>query len=210
MRRILIIVLTYVSFATFGQSSGDHLEPTEGYFNMYGHHYDYYPFIYKHLIKGLSYNTVARIVTLPSFSPENVLSIETTDNRKSYKVIYKICKKSIWYSDNRDKTNVIKYEKEVDSAIVNLIEKVFDKALLQTKYYEDFRMGLDGVNYIFSSKIKAGQVWSPKEGTKMNDLVELGELLIAFAQSDGNDDRVKLNQEIMDRGRKLLSRLSGD
>lgn len=210
MKRILIIFLTYVSLTTFGQPNGDHLEPTEGYFNMYGHHYDYYPFIYEHLIKGLSYNTVARMVTLPSFSPEYVLSVETTDNGKSFKVIYKICKESIWYSEKRDKIKVIKYEKDLDSAMVNLIEKIFDKVLLKTKYYKDFRMGLDGVNYIFSSKIKAGQVWSPKDGTKMNDLVELGELLIEYAQLNSNDDRLKLNQEIMDRGKKLLSRLNGD
>lgn len=44
----------------------------------------------------------------------------------------------------------------------------------------------------------------------MSGLLDLGELLIAFAQANSNDDRVKLNQEITERGKKLISRLGED
>ena len=215
MRRVLILIGTVFSLTTFGQSAGDHLEPTGGYFNMYRHEYEYYPFIYKHLIKDISWNPIARVLTLPSFSPENVLSIESIDREeKIFKVIYKVCKESIWYREgDKNDIEVIKYEVGIDTTTVNLIRRVFTKAISETRYYEDPGMGLDGVTYIFSAfelgaGIRAGEVWSPDEGTKMNDLVEFVDLLISLAKSDKEDDRLKLRKQIKDKGDKLLKRLS--
>src|SRR5690606_19701055 len=146
MRRVLILIGTVFSLTTFGQSAGDHLEPTGGYFNMYRHEYEYYPFIYKHLIKDISWNPIARVLTLPSFSPENVLSIESIDREeKIFKVIYKVCKESIWYREgDKNDIEVIKYEVGIDTTTVNLIRRVFTKAISETRYYEDPGIGVIG------------------------------------------------------------------
>lgn len=217
MARIFIsLLLIITSLSTFGQSGEDHLEPAEGYFNMYKYRYDYYPFIYKHLIKDLSDRPIARMLTLPSFEPENVLSIEAYNHKgKGYKLIYRVCKESIWYKQDKDSVEVVEYEKEIDSTMAGLIEMIFQKVLLETKYFEDSQMGLDGVNYIFSGfngyfGIRAGEVWSPSKGTKMYELVLIGDYLIELAKSDNDTDSLVFKNAIMRQGEKLLKRLEDE
>ena len=216
MRRLLILLLPLLSLTTFGQPGEDHLEPTDGYFNMYGFLHDYYPFIYEHLIKDLSDNPVARMLMLSSFSPENVVSIESADSEeKSYKVIFKECKENLWYKENKNTIEVTAYEQDIDTATVNLVRKVFKKVFFKTSYYDNNLMGPDGVRYIFTgfvldSGIRTGEVWSPDEGTKMDELVGLGESLIRLAKANNDDDRLKFNKEIKDKGQRLLKRLRSE
>jgi hypothetical protein len=214
MRRSLILLLISFSLSTFAQSREDHLEPTEAYFSMYRHQYEYYPFVYKHLIKDLSWDPVARILTMPSFSGENVLSIENANKEDTkFKVIYKICKESIWYKKNKDSIEVISFENDIDSTTVILIKKIFGKVLADTRYNKQARAGLDGVNYIFTGfflglGVRSGEVWSPANGTKMHDLIELGELLRELAKSENSDNRIKLESEIKTKGERLLKRMN--
>lgn len=214
MRRSLILLLIPFSLSTFGQSREDHLEPTEGYFSLYRHQYEYYPFVYKHLINDLSWDPVARILTMPSFSGENVLSIESTNKEDTkFKVIYKICKESIWYKKNNDSIEVISFENDIDSTTVILIKKIFGKVLADTRYNKKASAGLDGVTYVFTGfflgfGVRSGEVWSPANGTKMHDLVELGDLLIELAKSDNSDNRMKLESGIKIKGERLLKRLN--
>jgi hypothetical protein len=210
-----------MSSRIFGQSlmepnDQDHLEPPESYFAIWDHEKDYFPFIYKHLLKDLSDRPVARLLILPSFFPENVVSVESMDKDDlKYRIIYKTCSESVWKRKNRNAVEVIKYEGEVDSAIVNVIKKVFRIALLKTRYNEIDGIGFDGVSYIFSgtfglSATLSGEIWSPNEGTKMYELVEFGESMIALAKADNNSDRQRLKKEIKENGERLFKRISGE
>jgi len=217
MRNVFIWVFTLISTLTFGQSKEDHLEPTECYFDT--RDLDYYSFIYKHLIKDLSYDPVARMLVLPSFSAENVVSIEGVDrdNReyRKFKVIYKTCKKSIYYEKRRNLTKVITYENEIDSASVRLVRQIFKLILSDTKYNKNDLSGLDGETYIFSGFFlgfgtQTGQIWSPRGGTKMSALVELGNCLIQIAKSYDNVDRKKYKIDLKIKGENLLTKLTQD
>ncbi len=200
---------------TFGQPKEDHLEPTDCYFDT--NDLNYYSSIYKHLIKDLSYDPVARMLVLPSFSAENVVSIEGVDreNReyRKFKVIYKTCKKSIYYKKRRNYTKISTYENEIDSVTVRLVNQIFKLVLSDTRYNKNVLSGLDGETYIFSGFFigfgtQTGQIWSPDEGTKMSGLVELGNTLIQFAKSDNNVDRDKCKMNLRIKGENLLTRLN--
>jgi hypothetical protein len=215
MRHTIILFSILISSTTFGQSSEDHLEPAQSYFNMYNHEKDYYPFIYKHLLADISDGQVISMLTMPSFTPESLMCLENIDKEgKKYKVIYKVCTESIWCKKNRNEIEVTRYEEEIDTATANLIKKVFKTALLQTKFKEQKDIGLDGVTYVVSGNFGlsgtfSGEVWSPNEGTKMYDLIEFGEAIISLAKSDNNSDRLKFKATIKDKGGKLFKRLNG-
>lgn len=200
------MLLTYLSLTVLAQPE-DHLEPTDGYFNMHAHHYEYYPFIYKHLLKDLSGRPVAQMLTLPSRTPESVVSIERTRGSELYKVIYKVCKESIWFSKDREKNEVITYEKDIDTTMVFLIQQVFEEMLLETRYYEGIYLSLDGVTYIFCSKAKSGKVTTPRNETKVNDFAALGLLMIELAKSNNKDDELRIQTEIKTRAKGLLNKL---
>jgi len=210
MKSFALIILTLVSLTSFGQE--DHLLPTGDYFNLYKHERDYYPYVYKHLFKDLSDTPLARVLTLPSFSPENVLSVENADKEEeNYKVVYVIGKESIWYKKNRDVLDVMRYEEPIDTTLVRIIASVFKQATAQVKYLSDnsYGIGTDGVTYVFTTFVagqgnRSGEVWSPHEGTKMNQLVEFSQALIQLTQSDNDNDRIKFKEEIRRKGQRLL------
>ena len=210
MRSFVLTFLTLVSLSSFGQE--DHLLPTGDFFNLYSHERDYYPYVYKHLFKDLSDTPLARVITLPSFSPESVLSIENVDREKeNYKLIYVIGKESIWYKKNRNTLDVTRYEEPIDTALVRIIRRVFKAATTQVKYLSDdsWGAGLDGVTYIFTTFVvgqgnRSGEVWSPDEGTKMIQLIEFAQALIQLAQADSDNDRVKFRKEIRKTGERLV------
>ena len=214
MKSLALTFLTLVSVSSFGQE--DHLVPTGDYFNLYNHERDYYPYIYKHLFKDLSDTPLARVLTLPSFSPENVLSVENVDKEKeNYKVIYVIGKESIWYKKNRNALEVMRYEEPIDTTLVRIISRVFRQATAQVKYpsEDSYAIGLDGVTYVFTTFVaghgnRSGEVWSPDEGTKMNQLVEFTQALIQLAQSDNDNDRTKFKEAIRRKGQRLLVALN--
>lgn len=210
MRSFVLTFLILASLSAFGQE--DHLLPTGDFFNLYSHERDYYPYVYKHLFKDLSDTPLARVITLPSFSPESVLSVENVDRGKaSYKLIYIIGKESIWYKKNRNTLDVTRYEEPIDTILVNIIRSVFKEATAQVKYLSDdsWSAGLDGVTYIFTTFVvgqgnRSGEVWSPDEGTKMNQLIEFAQALIKLAQADNDYDRLTFKKEIRKKGETLL------
>lgn len=210
-----LIFLTLLSLRVFGQTE-DHLLPTENFFSLYKHEIEYYPYISKHLLKDLSDSPLARMITLPSFSPENVVSVESVDkDEKTFKVIFITGKESIWYKTNKNTLETTRYEETIDTSLVTIIKKVFKKATSQVRYMSDdsWAGGLDGVTYIFSAFAvgqgnRSGQVWSPDQGTKMNELVEFGDAMIQLAKSDNDNDRLKFKKEIKAKGERLLKGLN--
>ncbi len=198
MRQILTCGLLIVSFNLFSQS--DRLLPIGDFFNIYEHERDYYPHIYNHLIKGLAWTPVARIVVLPSFSAEHVISIEPTENEIDFHLVYKTCKENIWYSKDRTKIKTETHEIALDSSFAILMGKVFTKATTEVKYPTEPQWGLDGVTYIMSAFVKnhgmqTGETWSPVEGTRMRKLVDTSHKLISLTTA-ARADKEKLKRAI--------------
>jgi hypothetical protein len=211
MKRTLTILLTYLSLTTFAQPE-DHLEPTDSYLNMDDYRREYYSFVYKHLVKDLQDRPVARMLTLPSRHPESVVSVErvagSSKFNPQFKLVYKVCKESIWFSEERDKVELIKYENSIDTATVFLIEELFEKMIFKTRYYDALDLPFEGATYIFCSGTRSGEVSTPRAETKVNELAELGRLMIELAKSDKEDDRFKLSSEIRNRAKGLIERLA--
>jgi len=199
---VLIALLTCASLTISAQSDDDHLEPVAGYLSNDEH--EYYSFIYKHLIEDLYNRPIAWMLTMPGRAPENVVSIEHT--KESFKVSYKICKESIWFSEEKEKNEVITYEQDIDTATVVLIETVFRKVLLEARYRNDFHMPFSGPVYIFSSGIMSGQASTPGDGTKMGELAGIGQVMIALAKSSTKEDQIKFNKELRIRAEKFLKK----
>jgi hypothetical protein len=208
MRQILTYGLLFVSFCSFGQS--DRLLPVRDYFNNFEHERDYYPHVFNYLIDGLSLTPTARVVILPSFSEEHVISIEKLDHEKDFSLIYKKCKESIWYSKNRTKILTETHKIPIDSSFAILMGKVFTKATIEVRYPTEPQWGLDGTTYIMSTYvpeygIQTGETWSPKEGTRMGQLVDISYKLILMTTAS-KTDKNKLINDIHVIGTDFLNR----
>ncbi len=201
---ILLIPIIFLNTETLGDY--DHLEPIDNYFTNYGKEYDYY--IDKILLTPLYNLLIARIIIKPSFQKEYVISIDVTNNaryiddpkiilnyKEEYFLTYIEPQTQIWsyYITKKDlssiKTNIIKIGIDEDFAIK--VQEIFNKAILQTRYFENGSGGLDGTSYYFMSfktdaGIIGGKTWSPKKGTKMFHLTEIAFKLKEIATSNEN------------------------
>lgn len=210
MRSVILTFWIVVSLESFAQD--DHLLPADGFFNLYTHEREYYPYIYKHLLKDLSDTPLARLITLPSFTPESVLSVESVGwNKEDYKLIYVIGRESIWYKKNKNTLEVTRYEEPLDTDLVGMIREIFKEVTAQVRYLSDDSrsVGLDGITYVFTTFVagqgnRSGQVWSPDEGTKMNRLIEFTRVMIQLAQSDSAIERQTFKNELRRKGSRLL------
>jgi hypothetical protein len=81
-------------------------------------------------------------------------------------------------------------EQEVDSDTADLVERVWSVALGEMRIPSpgEGNLGLDGVSYYFwkaGAPAKVGRSWSPRKGSRMAELVNLGGSLAAVADSLG-------------------------
>lgn len=186
MKRITILTAIILAFYTTNEikAQSDHLEPASGIFDCYNYQFDYYSKVRKVLFKDLADSPEIRFLVMPSFTPENVLDIEFDRENKKYYLVYHICEKMIWYNKAWELTKVKKTRKEITKESVELIKKLFETAIQETKYPEEKLLGLDGTKYYFSVHTQTGTVWSPSEGTKMERLVNFGYKLIQLVKTD--------------------------
>ena len=197
-------------------SEGGHLEPVRGIYDIYDYQFKYYSQVRKILFNGLTEPQI-RFLMMPSFYPENVLDIEFDGSKNKYYIIYHICEEIIWYNrDNLENIKVIKFKSEIDEESVKLIKSLFGIAIAQSKFpptVEEggpFTIGTDGTTYYFTINeygygIKSGQIWSPKDGTKMGKLVAIGEELIELATS--KKEIVKIDEKLQQKIEKLIDEL---
>lgn len=186
--RLFIKIIILVFFTTtdlMGQV--DHLTPVGGIFDIYDYQFEYYSKIRTILFDGLTDSPTIRFLVKPSFSPESVLDIQQNKDTKKYLITYHICNKMIWYNENLDKIKVKKFTKEISEESVELIKSLFLKFILQTRYTTEPCIGLDGTTYVFSVNdwgMKSGTTWSPPANSKMRQLVDIGQELIALATNN--------------------------
>jgi len=200
-----------------GNNGGDHLEPVRGIYEIYDFQFEYDLKVRKVLFDGLSDSPEVRFQVMPSFTPENVLDIEFDRVKNKYYLIYHICEKIIWYSDeDLENVKVSKFKAEIDKKSVDLIKSLFGTAISQVKFPptikegEMISVGLDGENYFFTINeygygIKSGTVWSPNKGSKMDKLITIGNQLIELAMS--KKEIVTIDETTCKEIKKLISEI---
>ena len=222
MKKIYQFAVILVLFCNNGtleaQKTSSHLLPVKGIFGIYDYQFEYYSKVRKVLFNGLTDKPEIRFQVMPSFTPESVLDIER-DGGKCY-LIYHICDKMIWNNTSWEEVEVIKFKSEIDSESVRLIKSLFEIATAQVRYperiinpdgLEAITVRVDGENYYFSTYIndghgvRAGTVWSPKKGSKMEKLVMIGNKLIELAKSE--KERVTFDTELKKSIENLIEEL---
>jgi len=203
MKKITIAIATLFSIISLNSAMAqqNHLIPEVGIFNTTNSHLEYCSKVRKVLFQGLEFRPLARLLILPSFTPENVVEIEfDRANNKMY-VVYQIAEKMIWNNDNWEQIKLTKIKKEIAKESAQLIIKLFQTAVGETKQSDDERItivgenyqltvqhaSVDGENYIFTANIpipKIGTTLSPPAESKMGRLVSVGLQLITLAKSD--------------------------
>lgn len=204
--KLVIICLTFLLInCTLMKSQTDHLEPLDGIFSIYNFEFEYSIKVRNILFEGLSDSPEIRFLILPSFSPENVLDVHYSKKHNKYFMVYHICDTMIWDNKDLKSIKVLEYKKEISKKSVDLIKSLFKNAVLKTKYSDDKTIRLDGVVYYFSYNemgIKSGKIWSPKVGSKMDRLVEIGLELIELSKN--NDKNVEFNNALVDKIQRLV------
>jgi len=169
----------------------DHLEPIGS---------KYFSNAKELLFEGMNDLQIVQIIVIPAFGTESFLAIEIdTSNFEDPKFNFKNAKYNLVYykhkiikepnveNEKSDKVEVIKYRKEINASSVMLVDKLFESAILHTRYPGNF--GLDGVRYIFTSNYgqKAGMYWGagiPSKVTKMGKLTSIGNKLFEMVKSE--------------------------
>ena len=198
----LTLEFIIISFLpTFGQ---EHLEPVSGFYYTFDHQFEYYSKIRNILFKGLTDTPILRFVVVPSFTQEHVLDIEGNDGK--YYLVFQKVDKPIWGNNHPEAIELKTYRKEIAKESVDLVQKLFLSALEQTRYPERGTHGNDGVNFFFSTwgdfQLLSGTVWSPREGTKLRRLSDIGYDLISMTQADGKE--VTLKPHVKEKIEKLM------
>jgi hypothetical protein len=202
---LLFQITVITSVPNQAKAQDDNLKPVNGVFSEYNYEFDYYSLVRKILFQGFSDNPEARLVIIPSFSPESALDIEKGSDNNTYYLIYHKANPNIWYSGGKKKINVDSIKAEIDLNSFWLIKTLFLTAINKVKYESDSlrSVGTDGTNYYFSVSDmgqKEGVIWSPAAGSKMNRLVEIGTHLIQLMSEEAEviSFDTKFSKEIMD------------
>lgn len=171
----------------------DYLTPVDGYFSSYQHINEYYSKLREVLYTDPyteSIRLLARVVGIPTFYSEYVLSIEETDNH--YYLIYNLADDNIFSSSSLklgEKVAFSTRKAAISEELALSISRLFNTAIQQVKYPPTApRTGFDGTRFIFITSqqgigIRAGQTWSPIIGTDLGALVEIVNHLQSLAIS---------------------------
>jgi hypothetical protein len=221
MNKLILLFLIAFSGITQAQTDDDHLEPVNGTFDIYNFQFEYYSKVRKILFRDLSDNPEIRFMTMPSFSPENVLQIECDRDRKNYYCTFHICDNIIWYNKDKDWENITvkKYRKAIEKQSAELIKSLYELAISQTRFYKIKKnengdvlvtIRADGNDYYFSVNKygqKSGTVWSPGKNTKMAELVAISNELIEKTKEENEGAGIVFDNDFRERIKNLTALL---
>lgn len=169
--------------------------PEEGYFSSYQHHDEYYGRIRHVLLDSLASQFAVRIVVVPSFSPEYMLSIEPGKTRSEFVLIHRMVSRSIWSEQfnqkNYETIRVNERRKNIPQPLAPDLIKLFGMAVNQTRFPEQRSLGTDGTNYyvvVNNFGLRGGYTWSPRRGSLMEKLVAIIDQLTPFVLHDQSAD----------------------
>lgn len=154
----------------------DHLEPEQGDLTAYDFSLEYHSNVRSYLLKSLSDRPIVRMVVLPSFTPEYVISLDQIGD--DYYQVTKIeMDSNIWYSRNPEEIKRSVKTKMINSEIADSLSSLYLIALSKTKYPAEPMIYTDGINYHFAAVANFGvhtaTKHSPRQGTRIAQLVEI-------------------------------------
>lgn len=193
---LVIVLIPYKCFAAL--IIKDHLNPAQNLFTVPDIAGVYYLQVKKILLKDSPLYSVARMIVLPSFEPEWMISINKTSGG-AFELEYVVVNQQIYANRQPDKIRVIKKSVAIPKDISTKIQAIWERALLGTQYDESMSFGFDGTAYIFSSYIQGknfyvGEKWTPAENTYTGALTHLGEFMRDYVGTAG--DKAILNKII--------------
>lgn len=173
----------------------DNLEPESGFFSSSDTKCSYYPKVRNILCNNLEYYTEARVVVLPPFSQEYLISLDSK-NGQTY-LTYRIAKDQIWHNRKKSIIECENHEIVFDPSVAMKIHELFYLATSRAKYSNDRILEEDGTSYIFVAfetgfGLRSGFTKSPKAGN-MQELVKITDWLVNCAK----EGKI-LNQKEMD------------
>lgn len=204
---LLILAITASNFYLFGQE--DHLLPGKNILGVDDFQFDYYSEVRKVLFDNLSDDTEIRFLVLPSNGSERILMIENDKKTERYYLVYRIAHENIWriYYHTKEgkkisKISVDTWRVEIDKENVELIKSLFIAAVKQTKYPKEEIVGVDGTDFYFQVNTgwfgqKEGIIWSPKAGSLMSDLVDIGFTLMEIPKK--TNSKVLIDSDLSNR-----------
>lgn len=197
---ILILSFALTTFLCFGQK--EHLEPAKDFKQYEGVLKEYYDNVFSKLYEGFSQTPYARYTSMPSFSKEYAISVETINNK--HYIISNSFSENFWYAKKRNKVKLVSNKTEIDNDLYLKIGELFQILAEQTKKPENEIMGLDGVTYYFattdtSGQIITGETWSPNDNTLLDRLVKVCDKLFSI-----NNQKNITNTDISKEIKKLI------
>ena len=219
---ILFLSSKVLAQARLGQLRDDHLQPVTNYFSAYHYQDEYYSSIRRYLLDSLRNSPVARVIVQPSFSVEYVVSVDSVN--KTYFLRYSRMNKSIWSTKQKESLRAITTKTTIGEPLAKALNKLFFKALAQTRYpkrvflkglngeeFEDISVGTDGTTYVFTAfgygrGVRSGETWSPREGSFMNELVNISNALITLTANTMN--REVGERTLLDQCQTLYKRIA--
>ena len=218
----LIAVLAVLSTACPAVRAQDHLEPEDGILEMNEREWDYTKRLRAILLKDADYYHLARMVYLPSFAPESVVTvIKRNDAQLTYFVEYAEAERSLWGRGPFGDVKVKKSRASIDRQTAETVQEVWRLMLRTVRYPDKDRHGLDGTTYRFSRGVplldqgrpptleggfEHGQVWSPNDGSMTGELVGIGASLKRYALAKP-EEKGKLRSEILATVNRLKAKL---
>jgi hypothetical protein len=186
------------------------LEPDEGYFSSYRFLHQYHKQVRDILLKEAADEPLARMVELPSFSPEYAVALE--DRKEGIRLIRYETSEPIWNNKNPDQVKVAMLQAEIDKETSGVIHEVFFSAVSRSRYADDSPSGLDGAFYHFSAYrqnfgLRGGQVWSPDQHTLADALVNYALGMNEYVDANG-EEKEALKSRLRSGGHALLARLA--
>jgi hypothetical protein len=225
--RALIAFLAILSTGYPAVQAQDHLEPEEGILEMDEDSWDYSKRLRTILLKDAATYHLARMVWLPSFAPESVVTVVrhdegflTPDDQLTYFVEYAVVEKPLWGAENVRAVKVKKSRANLDRKTAEAVQEVWRLMLRTVRYPDKHRDGLDGETYRFSRGVplldrgrpslvggfEHGQIWTPDAGSMTRELVAIGESLKNYALARP-EEKDNLRAEILAKSNRLRIKL---
>ena len=180
----------------------EHLEPVDSVYSRLPVLIEYHLFVTRAFRAAHDQNVLLKVVILPSFYPESVLYIEK--RQSTYSLVHLEAEQQYWliYDDKPDVTPTEKCRIDIENSFATDLEKIWHTELFNTKHSREFRLGMDGTSYYFSTPIKqlsqgnslprmTGEIWSPEENTRMALLENLVLVLVNYCTDGKNLQNMK-------------------
>jgi hypothetical protein len=224
-RWLTFVAMVLVSWR--GSLGQDHLEPERGILNTPDFGWDYSKRLREVLLKNAANHHLARMVCLPSFEPEWMVTVvredgEDFDAPHTYYVEYVGAESKLFRTKDSDDIKVKRSRAALDPDTAEFLNMTWRRMLRRTRYPKEPRLGADGVGYHFSRSVpmidrggndplagwEHGTIWSPDEDSRCGDLVAIGEALRDYALAKP-EDRQKLGTAFRDKTTRLRVKLDG-